>query len=101
RDRNADERTDQAPVDERHDRQARQHRGEPGDPVQLPPARRRLLMGQHMTNRICIALATALLLAACSRSDADKELTATIEVAPAFDPGSMTEPPPLAEVTGN
>lgn len=54
-----------------------------------------------MTNRICIALATALLLAACSRSDADKELTATIEVAPAFDPGSMTEPPPLAEVTGN
>lgn len=55
-----------------------------------------------MKIRLCIALAAAILAAACSRTDgANKELTAAIEVAPAFDPGAMTEPPPFAEVTGN
>ena len=55
-----------------------------------------------MMNRLFIALAAAILAAACSRTDdADKELTATIEVTPTFDPGSMTVPPLLAEVTGN
>jgi len=55
-----------------------------------------------MKIRLFIALAAAILAAACSRTDdADKELTATIKVVPGFDPGAMTEPPPLAEVTGN
>lgn len=55
-----------------------------------------------MRTRFCIALAAAVLAAACSRTDdANKEITATVEVAPAFDPASMTEPPPLVEVTGN
>lgn len=55
-----------------------------------------------MRTRYCIALAAAVLAASCSRTDdANKDITATVEVAPAFDPGSMTEPPPLAEVTGN
>ena len=50
-----------------------------------------------MRTRLCIALAAAILGTACSRTDdADKELTATIKVVPGFDPGAMTEPPPLA-----
>lgn len=55
-----------------------------------------------MKNRLCIALAAAMLVAACSRTTgAHKELTATVKVVPGFDPGAMTEPPPLAEVTGD
>ena len=59
-------------------------------------------MGQRARNLPFIALAAAILAVACSRTgNAEKELTATIEVTPAFDPGSMTVPPTLAEVTGN
>ncbi len=55
-----------------------------------------------MRTRLPIILSTALLAAACSRPDTgDAELRATLEVKPAFDPGSMTAPPSLAEVTGN
>ncbi len=55
-----------------------------------------------MRTRLPIMLAAALVVAACSRSDTgDAELRATLEVKPAFDPSSMTVPPPLAEVTGN
>ena len=55
-----------------------------------------------MRTRLPIILAAALLAAACDRTDTgDAELRATLEVKPAFDPGSMTAPPPLAEVTGN
>lgn len=55
-----------------------------------------------MQTRICIAIAAALLAAACSRTESGKtQIAAKVQVTPAFDPGSMTEPPPLAEVTGN
>lgn len=55
-----------------------------------------------MRTQLLIALAAVVLAAACSRTDnANEKITATAEVAPAFDPGSMREPPPLAEVTGN
>ncbi len=56
-----------------------------------------------MKERIPIAIAfTCLAAASCSGTDnAETEVAATIEVAAAFDPGSMKEPPALAEVTGN
>jgi len=55
-----------------------------------------------MHNRTLLAVVSfALLGVACSRSDTDEtHISATVEVAPAFDPGLMTEPPSLAEVTG-
>lgn len=55
-----------------------------------------------MRNRTLFAVAScALLGAACSRTDTgETHLSASVEVAPAFDPGLMTEPPSLAEVTG-
>lgn len=55
-----------------------------------------------MQTRLATALAAALLAAACSRTDTgDAEIRATLEVKPTFDPGSMTTPPALAEVTGS
>lgn len=55
-----------------------------------------------MQTRLATVLAAALLAAACSRTDTgDAELRATLEVKPAFDPGSLTTPPALAEVTGS
>ena len=55
-----------------------------------------------MQTRLATILAAALLAAACSRTDTgDAELRATLEVKPAFDPGSLTTPPALAEVTGS
>ena len=55
-----------------------------------------------MRTRLATVLAAALLAAACSRTDTgDAELRATLEVKPAFDPGSMTTPPALDEVTGS
>lgn len=55
-----------------------------------------------MRTHVCIAITVAILAAACTRTDSgETEISATVQVAPAFDPGSMTEPPPLAEVTGN
>lgn len=55
-----------------------------------------------MKTRTCLVIAITLLAAACSRTEpGEAEISATMQVAPAFDPGSMTEPPPLAEVTGN
>jgi|GEM_PF-2592990 len=55
-----------------------------------------------MEPRLATVLAPGLLAAACSRTDTgDAELRATLEVKPAFDPGSLTTPPALAEVTGS
>lgn len=55
-----------------------------------------------MQARLATVLAAALLAAACSRTDTgDAELRATLEVKPAFDPGSMTTPPALDEVSGS
>lgn len=55
-----------------------------------------------MQARLATVLAAALLAAACSRTDTgDAQLRATLEVKPAFDPGSMTTPPALDEVTGS
>ena len=55
-----------------------------------------------MQTRLATVLAAVLLAAACSRTDTgDAELRATLEVKPAFDPGSLTTPPALAEVTGS
>ena len=55
-----------------------------------------------MQTRLATVLAAALLAAACSRTDTgDAEIRATLEVKPTFDPGSMTAPPALAEVTGS
>ena len=55
-----------------------------------------------MQTRLATVLAAALLAAACNRTDTgDAELRATLEVKPAFDPGSLTTPPALAEVTGS
>ena len=57
-----------------------------------------------MLIRFATVLAAALLVAACNRTgdgDGDGELRATLEVKPAFDPGSMTTPPALDEVTGS
>lgn len=55
-----------------------------------------------MEPRLATVLAAGLLAAACSRTDTgDAELRATLEVKPAFDPGSLTTPPVLAEVTGS
>lgn len=55
-----------------------------------------------MQTRLATVLAAALLAAACSRTDTgDTELRATLEAKSAFDPGSMTKPPALDEVTGS
>lgn len=55
-----------------------------------------------MQTRLATVLAAALLAAACSRTDTgDAELRATLEVKPAFDPGSMTTSPALDEVSGS
>ena len=55
-----------------------------------------------MRNRtLLVVMACALLGVACSQTDSgETHLSATVEVVPAFDPGLMTEPPALAEVTG-
>lgn len=55
-----------------------------------------------MQTRLATVLAAALLASACSRTDTgDAELRATLEVKPAFDRGSLTTPPALAEVIGS
>lgn len=55
-----------------------------------------------MHNRTLLVVVSCTVLAtACGRTDTDEaHLSAAVEVAPAFDPGLMTEPPSLAEVTG-
>lgn len=55
-----------------------------------------------MQARLATVLAAALSAAACSRTDTgDAELRATLDVKTALDPGSMTAPPALDEVTGS
>lgn len=55
-----------------------------------------------MQTRLATVLAAALLAAACGQTDTgDAELRATLDVKPAFDPGSMTRPPALDQVTGS